>query len=68
MFTLTGGRTGVYDIEDLVELLRSENARDLCVISVPAEIKFVDYMVIVTGRSPRHLHAMALYAKKLVRK
>ena len=63
---ILGGSTGVYDIEDLVQLLRSENAKDVCVISVPPEIKLVDYMVIVTGRSPRHLHAMALYVKKLV--
>ncbi|XP_013387653.1 uncharacterized protein LOC106156776 [Lingula anatina] len=56
---LKRGETGVYDIEDLVVVLRSENAHDICVIKVPAECHYVDYMVIVSGSSARHIRAMA---------
>jgi len=60
---VVGGITGVFDVEEVVELLRDENGRDICVIRVPPEIKYVSYMVIVTGRSTRHIRAMAAYIK-----
>ncbi|XP_036309610.1 mitochondrial assembly of ribosomal large subunit protein 1 [Pipistrellus kuhlii] len=53
-----------FDIDMLVSLLRQENARDLCVIQVPPEMKYTDYFVIGSGASPRHLHAMAFYIVK----
>ncbi|ELU10894.1 hypothetical protein CAPTEDRAFT_114022, partial [Capitella teleta] len=56
---LLGGKTGAFDIEDLVTLLRHENAMDLCVIECPQESVYVNFMVIVTGKSTRHLKAMA---------
>lgn len=60
---LKRGTTGVFDVEEVVDLLRDENAKDICVIVVPPELKYVNYMVIVTGRSTRHLRAMAAYIK-----
>ena len=63
---ISGGENGVFDIEDLVELLRCDNADDICVISIASELEFVDHMVIVTGRSIRHITAIAFYVKKLV--
>lgn len=63
---LTGGNTGVFDLDDLVTVLKEENARDLCVISVPAHINYVDYLVLVNGISPRHIKAMADLMKWLV--
>jgi len=63
---VVGGATGVFDVEEVVDLLRGENAQDICVISVPAEFKYVDYLVIVTGHSTRHLRAMAAYIKWMV--
>lgn len=56
-----------FDIDTLVSLLRQENARDICVIKVPPEMKYTDYFVIVSGTSTRHLHAMAYYIVKMVR-
>nr|XP_025848928.1 mitochondrial assembly of ribosomal large subunit protein 1 [Vulpes vulpes] len=54
-----------FDIDMLVSLLRQENARDICVIKVPPELKYTDYFVIGSGTSTRHLHAMAYYIVKM---
>uniref|UniRef100_A0A4W3JAV5 Mitochondrial assembly of ribosomal large subunit protein 1 n=1 Tax=Callorhinchus milii TaxID=7868 RepID=A0A4W3JAV5_CALMI len=58
-------KTSVFTIDYLVALLRQENAKDICVIKVPEEIKYTDYFIIVSGTSARHLHAMAHYALKV---
>ncbi|XP_066263772.1 uncharacterized protein [Branchiostoma lanceolatum] len=52
---------GVLSIDDLVEELRGENAKDICVIKVPLSLKYVDFLVIVSGSSTRHLKSMAQY-------
>ncbi|XP_012576401.1 PREDICTED: mitochondrial assembly of ribosomal large subunit protein 1 [Condylura cristata] len=54
-----------FDIDTLVSLLRQENARDICVIKVPPEMKYTDYFVVGSGTSTRHLHAMAFYIVKM---
>ncbi|XP_046951865.1 mitochondrial assembly of ribosomal large subunit protein 1 [Lynx rufus] len=62
----TADHTGPkFDIDMLVSLLRQENARDICVIKVPPELKYTDYFVIASGTSTRHLHAMAYYIVKM---
>lgn len=63
-----GGKTGVFDIEDLCELLRRENARDIFVASVPQDIRYVDYICVVSTRSKRHLLAVAEFVKKVYKK
>uniref|UniRef100_UPI00398E5C72 mitochondrial assembly of ribosomal large subunit protein 1 n=1 Tax=Pristiophorus japonicus TaxID=55135 RepID=UPI00398E5C72 len=55
----------VFNIDDLVALLRQENAKDICVIKLPVEIKYTDYFIVVSGTSARHLQAMAHYAVKV---
>lgn len=60
-----GGVNGVFEIEDLVEVLRRENADDIFVCTVPKELKYVDYMCVVTGRSQRHRAALAQFVRKL---
>ncbi|XP_028835373.1 mitochondrial assembly of ribosomal large subunit protein 1 [Denticeps clupeoides] len=55
----------VFGIDVLVSLLRQENAVDVCVVRVPAALKYAEYFVVVSGSSPRHLRAMALYAVKV---
>lgn len=57
----TGGQSGVFDLDELCALLRNDNARDICAISISPELKYVDYLVLATGRSTRHLLAMAEY-------
>ncbi|XP_008544811.1 uncharacterized protein LOC103569335 [Microplitis demolitor] len=62
---LKHGVHGVYDIEDLVDLLRKEKAKDIFVASVPKEIGYVDYVVVVTGRSVRHMSALMTLVRKV---
>lgn len=55
----------VLDMPLLVSALRQENATDICVIRVAPELKYTDYMIIVSGASPRHLSAMAAFLIKV---
>ncbi|KAI7806856.1 putative mitochondrial assembly of ribosomal large subunit protein 1 [Triplophysa rosa] len=56
-----------FDVSMVVSVLRQENATDVCVIRVPAELKYTDHVIIVTGSSPRHLTAMAEFLIKVVK-
>jgi hypothetical protein len=56
----------VFDVDELVKVLEGENGIDVRVIDVPAEIRFVDHMVIVSGKSLRHMRAMAATIEYLV--
>lgn len=63
------GSRGVFDIDDLVTVLRAENAKDICVIELPEHLRLADYMVIVSGISFRHCRAITsaiqwIYKKK----
>lgn len=55
-----------FNIDVMVSLLREENAVDICVIKIPEVINYSDYLIVVSGISPRHLSAMAHYAIKVV--
>uniref|UniRef100_A0A1A9V5Y6 Mitochondrial assembly of ribosomal large subunit protein 1 n=1 Tax=Glossina austeni TaxID=7395 RepID=A0A1A9V5Y6_GLOAU len=57
------GIRGVFDIDSLVEVLRKEGAEDIFVCSVPKELKYVDYLVVCSGRSHRHLTAIAEFVR-----
>jgi len=46
-------------------LLKRENAIDLCVIKVPQQYSYVDYMVIVTGSTYRHMLGIASFVRKV---
>ncbi|XP_047217542.1 mitochondrial assembly of ribosomal large subunit protein 1 isoform X2 [Girardinichthys multiradiatus] len=59
------GFSETFNLDVLVSLLRQENAVDLCVIKVPDHIQYAEYFIVVSGVSPRHLRAMALYAIKV---
>ena len=48
------GERGVFELEEIVELLTSERVADLAVIRIPAERKYADYMVVGTASSSRH--------------
>lgn len=60
-----GGLSGIFDIEDLVDVLRQEMAEDIFVCSVPKEMAYVDYMVICSGHNYRHMFAMAEFVRYL---
>lgn len=65
-YTVSPG-SSMFSLDVLVSLLRQENAVDICVIKIPENIQYADYLVVVSGISTRHLRAMALYATKVVR-
>ena len=46
-------------ITEIVSLLRSEKAADVCVLSLKGRSDIAAYMLFASGVSPRHLHAMA---------
>lgn len=59
------GITGVYDIEDLIALLERDKANNIFVAKVPQEYAYVDYMVVVTGKSWKHMNALATFVRKV---
>ncbi|XP_011695265.1 PREDICTED: uncharacterized protein LOC105454385 [Wasmannia auropunctata] len=62
---LEHGVTGVFDIEQLVELLKRDKARNIFVASVPKEYAYVDYIVVTTGSSRKHMNALATFIRKV---
>ncbi|XP_046386046.1 mitochondrial assembly of ribosomal large subunit protein 1 [Ischnura elegans] len=66
--SLKRGVTGVFDIEDLVDILSKQKARDIFVVRVPPEYRYVSLMVFVTGRSTRHLQAIAEFVRKVYKR
>lgn len=60
-----GGKYGVFDIEDLVDVLKRDNAIDIMVCEVPKNLKYVDYICVITARSPRHMKAIAEFVRKM---
>uniref|UniRef100_A0A8D9ETQ0 Mitochondrial assembly of ribosomal large subunit protein 1 n=1 Tax=Cacopsylla melanoneura TaxID=428564 RepID=A0A8D9ETQ0_9HEMI len=65
---LERGITGVYDIEDLVAVLNKEKAKDVCVISIPPTCRYTDFIVIVTGKSYKHMLAIATFVRRVFKK
>ncbi|XP_046676140.1 uncharacterized protein LOC124364595 [Homalodisca vitripennis] len=65
---LDRGVLGVYDIEDLVELLRRDKAEDIFVAKLPAAANYVDHIVVVNGRSKRHMTGMAERVRRVFKK
>lgn len=58
----------MFDIEDLVSLLQRENGKNIFVATVPKEINYVDYICVVSGRSKRHILALAEFVRKVFKK
>lgn len=55
----------MFDIEDLIVLLRRDNAQDIFVASVPPEINYVDYICLITAKSHRHMVALAEFVRRV---
>lgn len=58
----------MFDIEEIVDILRREKLEKIFVASVPPELNYVDYIVVVTGKSQRHMSAVAEFVRKLYKK
>jgi len=67
-FNVSRGVSGVFEVEHLVEVLQKNNASDMFVVTVPANVRYVDYIVIATGRSQKHLMSIADFVHKLFKK
>jgi len=65
---LQRGKTGVYEIDDLVQVLQRDNAQDIFVCTVAEKWKYVDHIVITHGRSFKHMEAMAEFVRKMYKK
>lgn len=63
--SLQRGTTGIFDIEEFVEILNQQKLQGIVVIAVPSQLNYVDYMVITTGRSPKQMTAVAEFLRKL---
>lgn len=59
---------GVFDIEDLVDVLQRENAQDIFVARIPPEIKYCDYICVVTSKSKRHMAAIMQFVRRMYKK
>lgn len=60
--------SGVYEIEHLVEMLQKNHASDIFVVTIPANVRYVDYIVIASGKSRKHLMSIAELTIKLYKK
>ncbi|PZC83340.1 hypothetical protein B5X24_HaOG208104 [Helicoverpa armigera] len=65
---LERGKTGVFDIEDLVEILQRENSKDIFVATVPQDIRYVDHICVVSGRNNRHILGIAQFVRRVYKK
>nr|SVE84416.1 EOG090X0AI9 [Daphnia pulex] len=66
--SLERGITGVFDIEEFVDILSQQKLDKIVVIAVPPELNYVDYMVITTGRSPKQMTAIAEFIRKVFKR
>lgn len=62
---ILGGLSGVFEIQDLVQVLKRENAVDIFVAKVPNELNYVDYMCIVSGKSQKHMQAVVQFVRRV---
>nr|CAH0100474.1 unnamed protein product [Daphnia galeata] len=66
--SLQHGITGVFDIEEFVEIITKQKLDKIVVIAVPPQLNYVDYMVITTGRSPKQMTAAAEFIRKVFKR
>lgn len=65
MIDTTRGEDGVFDVEQLVDLLRVEKMKDIAVIYVPPHLRYTDFLVLANATSSRHLKAVIEIVNKV---
>lgn len=65
---LKRGVTGVFDIGELVDIIKQNKGQDVCVIAVPKELKYIDYMCSVTCRNAKHMLGIAEFIRKIYKR
>lgn len=58
----------VLQLDEVVDLVREEGGVDVVVIAVPEEMCYVEYFIVATAISPRHLASVAEMINKLYKK
>lgn len=58
----------MFDVEQIVDLLRSDGAIDIFVAELPEDLRYAEHLVIVTGRSGRHRKALAQLVRRVYKK
>ena len=53
-------------MEEIIEILRDERLKDICVIEIPPEKQYAKYLILATAFSARHLQSTSEYINKLV--
>ena len=56
----------MFDLEEILEILRDERMKDICVIEIPPEQQYARYLILATAFSARHLKNTSEYINKLV--
>lgn len=62
--SLMHGKSGVFDVHELVELLRSERALDIVCIRMPAMAAIADHLIICTAFNARHSVAVVAAVRR----
>lgn len=65
---LKRGETGVFEVEELVEILQEEKLTDIAVINVPKEMAYADYLVLATAVSPRQSRGVTEFLRRLYKR
>lgn len=58
----------ILQLDEVVELIREEGGTDVVVIGVPEEMCYVEYFIVATANSPRHLTSITEMVNKLYKK
>lgn len=61
-------KTRVLELDEVIELIREEGGVDIVAIKVPEEMCYVDYFIVATASSPRHLGSIAEIINKLYKR
>ncbi|CAD5122749.1 DgyrCDS11158 [Dimorphilus gyrociliatus] len=56
---LERGVEGVFDLGEVIELLKAENMTNIACIRIPPEINYASYMVLTSAKSTRQIRAVS---------
>lgn len=65
LFNVPENHTKCLKLDEFLRTLRNEGAADIFVCTVPKNLKYVDYMCIITCLTHRHMSAVANMVRKM---
>lgn len=66
--SLERGREGVFDVEEMVQVLKHQKVLDVCCVKIPPKLQYADYMIVCTTYSLRHMKGVIQYILTLYKK